>query len=557
METKKGFAYESVLLLVVFGILLHMGMGSYFEHRLDYPIPRGFMAADSFYKYDRSAYLDRTGDNKYEPPFMVGGLKGIKQTYPYLTFHNPVLLKDISGLELYNSYFFMSVFYTILGGLLGYVLVRRYNKKVALLSTGILGFLFIKNFYIGFVFGWAPLIFGSMLLVLIFWIMLNFDLKESHILLGIIMAASFLTHPSETVLGIFIAAILFTPKLIKEKLNPRLIKKALISAVIIIVLSAYYFPMFYKDYVSISGSSTTIQFGPAPKAFPVPYFSDMGVYGWLVALGFVVLVAIMITKKMKDWENFVLLAVMGFITFSVSFLAIGGHRAYQNRFFWPVYLGILFGLGVYSVIKIIPVRITLLYYALPIMLLAASAYFYFEPIQSNGLIANREMWDGMQWVSKNVGEQEKALVFYGDSYNQQGILTMFGLDRIYFTDINYLPNKPGYLQGYNYSYDESISKIQTGTITRNFSIKLYSHYMANYGKLGFSEEIVNNGGFDRNADICSFDYVIIDKISRFQELMDYNQKLRKRLLESGHIKEVFANSWYNILKNEKPGEECI
>ena len=90
-----------------------------------------------------------------------------------------VLMADASGLETYNSSFFVKIFYALLAGLIGYAILRRYNKKIALLSTGLLGFLYIGNFYTGFIYGWQPQILGSLFLVGTVWAMLNFEKKGS------------------------------------------------------------------------------------------------------------------------------------------------------------------------------------------------------------------------------------------------------------------------------------------------------------------------------------------------------------------------------------------
>jgi len=58
------------------------------------------------------------------------------------------------------------------------------------------------------------------------------------------------------------------------------------------------------------------------------------------------------------------------------------------------------------------------------------------------------------------------------------------------------------------------------------------------------------------TDLCSFEYYVIDKPSRFKEVIEYNQKIAQTLLTSGHFNTMFNNRWYIVLKNEKPGEDC-
>ena len=239
---------------------------------------------------------------------------------------------------------------------------------------------------------------------------------------------------------------------------------------------------------------------------------------------------------------------------------------YQNRFFWPIYFGIFFGLGIYYLIKIIPLKIhKLFYYIIPLILILISLFYFYEPPQGNGLINNKDMWDGIIWVRRNVPENETILVFYGDSYNQHGIYTTFG-HVMYNTDWNYLPNNIGY------DLSESIAKIEKGEITRNYTIRPFIHHnilprriswfkIQHYDiweELGLNYEKINGKGrgFEQR-DICSFNYIIFDKYSRIPKLMEYNLKVKQEFLKNEYIKEVFGNSWYSILKNEKPGINCL
>jgi hypothetical protein len=563
MEEKKPDLSEGIFLLVVFGILLWMGLGAYYDHELDYDYPKGFMATDSFYKYDRTLYLDETADNKHIDPSLTGGVEGLEELYPYFSFQNIVIFKDATGLRLYNSQFLLNVLYVILAGLLAYTLIKRYNKKVALLSLGIYGFLFIGTFYTGFLFGWWPQISGSFLLVSIIWAMLNFDLKGFYILLGIMVSAAFLAHPPEAMFGGLFCLILFCIDFVKNRFDLKMLKKGIISFIIFVPLTIYYWPIFLKSFL-LGGSAGGITFVPKASTFPAPEFSHFGFYGIFIAIGIIAAVVLLFNSKGKDWKYFAMAFFMGLITYS-AWIGIN-ERVYQNSFFWPIYFGILFGLGIYIILKFLPVKIpNLVYYIIPLILLFVSLTNFFQPPSSSGLVANKDMWDGMMWVRYNVPWENKVLVFYGDSYNQHGIYSMFG-HVMYNTDWNYLPNNIGY------DLSESIAKIQKGEITRNYTIRPFIHhkdlpkrtsfltieYIDVFKLLGLNyEKIDGKGRGFEQRDLCSFNYIIFDKISRYPELQEYNLKVRNALLEKEYIKEVFSNGWYSILKNEKTGEACV
>jgi len=559
MDEQKKPIFEFAFLLIIFGVLLWMGIGAYYEHTLNYDYPKGFMATDAFYKYDRAAFLDETGDNRHTPSYLCSGVEGIEERYPFISFHNIVLFKDASGLELYNSQLLLSVLYTILGGLLTYIIIRKYNQKLALLSVGIYGFLFVGNFYIGFLFGWWPQIMGSLLLVGIIWVMLNFDLKGFHILLGLILASAFLTHTPEALFGGLFCAIAFGYNFIKNKFDLKLLKRMSLTFIVFLLFSLYYFPIFFESFL-LHGSAGSITFSPKASSFPAPMFSHFGFYGWLILIGIGASIILLFNQKGKNWKYFSMAFFMGLVTYSAL---IGlNERVYQNRFFWPIYFGIFFALGIHTLIKLIPLKIPMsIYYIIPIILLVITTTYYFQPPSSSGLVANKEMWEGMQWVRHNVPVEETALVLYGDSYNQHGIYSAFG-HVMYNVDWSYLPNNLGF------DLSESVSKIESGTVTRNYSIRPFIHHIelpkrTSLLKLEYidvwkltGEDWDNGKGF-RQRDLCTFNYVVIDRQSRVPQLAAYNLLIREKLLKNSYIKEVFSNNWYSILKNDKTGESCI
>ncbi len=555
---KKGIFFESWFLLIVVGLLLWMGIGAYYEHDINSSFPKGFVATDSFYKYNRAVYLDMTGDNKYVPEYLVG-VEGLAQTYPYLLFHHTVLFKDISGLELFNSHFFLKIFYTIMAGLMGYIFIRRYNKYVALLSSGIFGFLFIGNFYTGFLFGWGPQIMGSLLLVGSMWTMIHFTKPHFHYLLGIFIAATMLAHIPEALFAGLFCVILFVPLFIKKK-DPKLIGKGVLALITFLVSILFYLPILVYSLLANIAAGTASG-GPG---FPAPMFNHFGIYGIIIAIGFIASVMLLLSKKCQNWQYFSMAFFMGAITFSVIFDT--GARMYQNRFFWPIYFAIFFGYGIFTIIKFTKIKInTKLYYLIPIACILISSIWYFSPPTSNGLIVNEEMWDGITWVRDNAKSTDKILIVYGDSYNQHAILSMFG-HQVHYTDWNYIPNNIGY------DLSESVNKIQQGVVTRYYTARPFIHGKTNpirtsffgleefdiWQHLGLNYEKVDGKGRGfKQHDLCSFDVVVMDKQSQIPGLAEYNLKMRNELIANPYVTEVFSNGWHSILRNENLGKNCV
>ena len=72
-----------------------------------------------------------------------------------------------------------------------------------------------------------------------------------------------------------------------------------------------------------------------------------------------------------------------------------------------------------------------------------------------------------------------------------------------------------------------------------------------------AEEMGDNYFYDVKRDICDFDYIIMDKVSRQEALAQYNIIIANELLKNDFIKPVFDNNVVVILKNNNRGEDCI
>ena len=58
-------------------------------------------------------------------------------------------------------------------------------------------------------------------------------------------------------------------------------------------------------------------------------------------------------------------------------------------------------------------------------------------------------------------------------------------------------------------------------------------------------------------DICKFNYIIFDKVSRQQVLAQYNLLIASEMLKNSYMSKVFENEAVVILKNNNIGADCI
>ena len=154
-------------------------------------------------------------------------------------------------------------------------------------------------------------------------------------------------------------------------------------------------------------------------------------------------------------------------------------------------------------------------------------------------------WAALEWLSENTGQGSKIYFFYGDIYSQDALLR--NSKRLH----------------YQVDPDDFIKAIGERKVKRSYiselpgdsggSIKIRTGF--------FSFEHVENtkpeGYFYGSQDICAFEYMVFDKVSRQDVLAQYNLLIASELLKNDRINAVFDNEVVVILKNNNVGGDCI
>lgn len=545
---------EPFLLILIFGMLLFLGFNGLFDHKLTHEFPQGFQANDAFYKYNRASYLIETGSFEHPELYTVDERTDLFQRdNPLAAFLTAVysLNGNIPG---YDSWQFLGIIIKIFSVFVVYLIIRKINPKVALASLGLAPFIFIKNNMISFHFGWIPITIAMTLIIFIIWSILNFELSAAWLIFGLGISAVLLTHLPEFYYGVLISIVLFGYLLIKTK-DLKIIKKVLFGTVIFLLLTAYFLPLMIYTSLSLSKDESVTAIGVFQEpTFPITVFNDLGIFGYLVIFG--ILFSIYYCYKHKEK---IIYFIPFYVLIIISNLTLFGmhDRFYQVRYFWPVIFMIFFGLGIYFMLEIIfklksaqmvnDYWKNICFGIVVVGLIILSGYIYYTPTTSQGLVANQEMWAGMQWVKNELPQNHSILIVHGDNYQQVGTFLMFGKVIHQIKDEDYF------------------AKLNTGQITGTYMIRKFVHgydYLTRTGfftfepvKLGKPEWEETRGWEER--DLCEFDYYVIDKPSQIPQVTAYNLKIRETLLKNGNFKEVFSNGWYSILQNNNPGGDCL
>ena len=155
-------------------------------------------------------------------------------------------------------------------------------------------------------------------------------------------------------------------------------------------------------------------------------------------------------------------------------------------------------------------------------------------------IMNPFHWSALKWLSESSAKDSKVYFFYGDLYDQDALLR--NSKRFH----------------YQVTPEDFIRAIQDRKVKRHYISELPGDsggsIKVRTGFLSFERPIM-----DRNdsQDICNFDYLIFDKISRQEVLAQYNLLIASELLNKDYINPVFENEVVIILKNDNIGADCI
>jgi hypothetical protein len=164
--------------------------------------------------------------------------------------------------------------------------------------------------------------------------------------------------------------------------------------------------------------------------------------------------------------------------------------------------------------------------------------------EQSGLMDN-QVWDTLTWIKQNTPENSMVMYFYGDAYDQLALVANSKRNAV------------------RVQTDDLVQTLQQGKVKRTYNAWLYSEYG---GGLPYSKGFLTYGLRSREdplltsekpTDICTMDYYVFDKASAIPQLAQYNIYIAQRMLNHTQIQLVHQNDLSVVLKNTKPGADCI
>jgi hypothetical protein len=543
---------EKIILMIFFVSVLYLGPGMLFDHSISHDFPYAYGASDSFQHQTRAEAIKDLG-NKFDAPYIVKGNTDFVLIYPPILYQLAIIISYASGLETYDSIYFAVTFFAVIASLVMYFVIRNFNKTVAILSLPLSLLIFSSPVSTGFLWGHWPSIIAQPFLVLIFWAILRINLRYSFILIAIAISGTALAHTSSTIFAFIFLAMVFGLKMILRKLTIEEFKSMALAMITFIMISFYYLIIFINTWAVKQPYEFSIL--PVWDGNPGFYIAGFGLLLVPMAIGIIFSIVKIKTSHVVIIASLAML-IGGFMNYA-GFQV----RSFQMRFFWPIYLSVLVGLGIYVVLKLVIKKWTIIHTSILfiILLVMISGVVNFPIIKQTNIqvipsipqlnqgtspgLMNPFHWQGLTWFNDNTPKNATVYFFYGDIYGQDAVLR--NTKRLH----------------QQVDPREFVAALQERKIKKEYVSEVpgdsAGSFYRRHSFFDFTTPDKVPGLYFGPRNICNFDYLVFDKVSRQQVLAQYNLIIASELLQKDYIGIVFENEVLVVLKNNNVGVDCI
>ncbi|MFH1182172.1 MAG: hypothetical protein V1702_04395 [Candidatus Woesearchaeota archaeon] len=522
---------DTIIIPAIIFLLLWFGIGALWGHEIEHGFPYGLGASDAFQHQARAESIKEMGGYAHEAPYIVNGFTDVVGFYPPLLYHLSALLSNVTGLQTYDTIYFIVFLSAVLAAAAMYLVIKHFNSNAAILGIPLFVFLFSAPFTAAYLWGQWPSAASHVFLVAAVWALVVKG-RLWWLFSGIFMAAVGMTHTSEMIFLIGFFSIYGAAKLLMK--DWREVKELLALALTAVVSAGYYLLIFQGTWARFQ-KYNLFQVERTTESFPTIMLSHFSWAAIIIAIGAVI--ALLAARKLP-----VAFSAYMFLAGMTNYVGMS-FRAFQTRFFWPVYLAVFFGLGFSAVASLFAKRFRLAISVAAALILSVAVASTSQMMgQSQGMM-DQSRWAGLQWLSRNTPEGSTVYFFYGDIYSQTSMLYNTGR-------LSTIVNTDDYIKG-----------LMNNTIRERYESMLASDSGAGFpykkGLFSFGFH-TGNMTWEQNASICSKDYFVFDTktaYSQMSPLVQYNLAIREKLLMHGE--EVYSNSIVSIVKNNLVEGDCL
>jgi len=212
---------EQILVMIFFGILLWVGIGTLFGNSLIHPFPEGYSASDSFQHQTRIESIKQMGNYRFEAPYIVKGFSDVTGFYMPVLYHLGIMFSTVSGVPTHDILILMSFLASAVSALLIFFLIHKHNKKIAWLALPLGILLYHNTLRVAYTWGHWPAILGQLFLIGGVVALDRIDMKGMWIIFGILFGGAIMSHTAQAIFLFLIVAfyvvILGIIKLLKKK----------------------------------------------------------------------------------------------------------------------------------------------------------------------------------------------------------------------------------------------------------------------------------------------------------------------------------------------------
>lgn len=529
--------WEHLALLALFITLLVIGPANIWDKDIARDHPYGFYAQDTYIFTSYQYYLQESGSWRQLAPYLARGYTDAIQSQPSVLEILSVLLAQATGFGFFTTTYLIVMVLAFLAVFAYYFLIRSFNPQVAVLSLPLNVLLFSPVFITAFTWGNWPFIAGSAMFVLFFWCLNKVKERWMPALGALALAAVAFGHTSEYIFAVPLLGGLLLVDAVSREFRWQTWKRIAGMVLGSVVLAGYYLVIFQGTFLQ-----------HAPLQFITPDVAGLGMFVklttpgvWLaLVVGAGVVLGFLLVRRHRALQIGMVMLVLGF-----THLIGTGKRGLETRYLWPIYLSVFFGLLIYVILtKLMKLRLSLRACALiSIALTAFLAMQYQQPIDGPGL-TTREAWQAIEWVAQQTPRNATVLYYYGDAYGQAGVL--FNAQRLASAIL----------------IEDYIAMAQAGQLRRLVQTERISDrtnaypYRKGLFTFGF-HQIEDNVTVRGPEDLCTFDYHVLDKVSRAQGAGQFNLAIVQHLVQNANFTKAFENDGVIILKNPKPRGECL
>ena len=517
--SKLNLNLEAVFLIIFVAVFLWFGIGTLFDHKISHDFPYGYLASDAFLHQTTAQAIKEQGDYKLHPSYAVGGAKDVIGMNPPLLNHLAAVLSYLTGIEVYDVIYFLVYIFALFAILVLYLIIRKYNKNIALLAIPLTLLILSKKFYSGITWGQWDFYPGTLFLLGTVWVITNSDLKNSFFLLSGLLAAALMVHPPDFIWAIGFIGFYLLIRLVLRRFDLKEAVKIGLATIGSVIISFYFFVIFlFVWYPERKTELFKISLGLPNPGYPVVSLTEFGIILYVILMGVAISILLLVKlfnrleKKQTVLISSVYFLIAGFLVY------IGFDKALQLRFNWPIFLALFFGITVFYVTSLIKKYRPIVSFIVALLFLAYFATAYIDKISTQGIM-DPYHWQQLMWIKDNADKDAKIFYVYGDMFYQSALL--YNSERV-----SYIVEPNSYAEALN---NQTINRFYRAyTASHSSGSYPYRISFTQFGHHALEPEYKKSD----NRDICTFDYYVIDIIpqaSRQPALIQYNQAIGEQL----------------------------